>query len=200
MAQESQRLYRLPRPCIRESEARGFLKQKGTKYPSDFFPATFWDEVSDCTIRFGYTEGSETKEGNVRKPTERWKGNPSRPLREVTFLDLSRILPVSGRVGYAKIAKSRHVEAGANKFDPDRLGRLSNILGHTYEDAKMASANVDPDRPIPVLERTNVSYSGYHQGRERPLLRNSFRRICQNTACFLSTRLNRRCTPVPNVV
>ena len=144
--------------------SKGFLKQKGTKYPSDFFPATFWDHVSDCTIQFGYTEGSEAKQGTVRKKSERWKGNPLRPLRDVTFLDLSRIVPVSGRLGYAKIVKSRHVEATANRFDEESLARLSNILGHVYEDAKMASSSVDPDRQIPVLARTNASYSGYHQG------------------------------------
>ena len=144
--------------------SQGSVKQKGTKYASDFFPATYWDHISDCTIRFGYIEGKDRKEGSVRKPTERWKGNPTRPLRDVTFLDLSRILPVGGRVGYAKIAKSRHVEAQADKFDNEKLGRLSNILGHTYEQAKIASADIDPNRPIPVLERTNTSYSGYHQG------------------------------------
>ncbi len=150
--------------AYQRTTSKGSVKQKGAKYASDFFPATYWDQISDCTIRFGYTEGSDKKEGSIRKPTERWKGNPSRPLREVTFLDLSRIVPVNGRVGYAKIAKSRHVEAQANKFDEDRLGRLSNILGHVYEDAKIASADVDLNRPIPVLERTNSSYSGYHQG------------------------------------
>ena len=142
----------------------GAVRQKGVQYASDFFPSTYWDHISNCNIRFGYIEGSDRKEGSVRKPTERWKGNPSRPLRDVTFLDLSRTLPVSGRVGYAKIAKSRHVEAQANKFSEERLARLSNILGNAYENAKIASANVGLNYPIPVLERTNTSYSGYHQG------------------------------------
>ena len=109
-------------------------------------------------------KGKTEKRAVSGNPPERWKGNPTRPLRDVTFLDLSRILPVGGRVGYAKIAKSRHVEAQADKFDNEKLGRLSNILGHTYEQAKIASADIDPNRPIPVLERTNTSYSGYHQG------------------------------------
>lgn len=144
--------------------SKGSVKQKGTKYASDFFPDTYWDHISEASIRFGYTEGKEKKEGSIRKPTERWKGNPNRPLRPVTFLDLSRILPVSGRVGYAKIAKSRHKEAQAERFDEERLDRLSNILGNNYANAKMATADVDLNRPIPVLERTNAAYSGYHQG------------------------------------
>lgn len=144
--------------------SKGSVKQKGTKYPSDFFPDTYWDRISEASIRYGYTEGKEKKESSIRKPSERWKGNPTRPLRNVTFLDLSRILPVSGRVGYAKIAKSKHEEARADNFDVDRLSRLSNILGNKYADAKMATADVDPNRLIPVLARSNATYSGYHQG------------------------------------
>jgi len=145
-------------------QSTGSVKQKGTKYASDFFPKTFWDEIASATIRFGYTEGKATKEGSIRKHTERWKGNVERPIRPVQFLDLSRTLPISGRTGYAKIAKSTHVEASAETFDETRLGRLSNILGHKYDQAKMAIADVDPDRPIPVLQRSNSAYSGYHQG------------------------------------
>lgn len=145
-------------------KSKGSVKQKGTKYASDFFPGTFWDEIRNASVRFGYTEGKETKNGSVRKHTERWKGNVDRPIRPVQFLDLSRILPISGRTGYARIAKSAHIEASAETFDQDRLGRLSNILGHRYDQAKMAIADVDLERPIPVLRRTNSAYSGYHQG------------------------------------
>lgn len=144
--------------------SKGSVKQKGTKYASDFFPATFWDEITNAAVRYGYSEGKETREGSIRKHTERWKGNSDRPLRPVTFLDLSRIVPIGGRLGYAKIAKTSHVEASAEKFDDTRLGRLSNILGHKYDQAKMALASVDLERRIPVLMRTNSAYSGYHQG------------------------------------
>ena len=144
--------------------SKGSVKQKGTKYASDFFPNTFWDEITDASIRFGYFEGKNAGNGSIRKHTERWKGNVERPLRPVQFLDLSRIVPIGGRTGYAKIAKSAHIEASAETFDEARLGRLSNILGHKYDQAKMALANTDLDRPIPVLKRTNAAYSGYHQG------------------------------------
>jgi len=144
--------------------SKGSVKQKGTKYASDFFPRTFWDEVKDASVRFGYTQGKEQRDGNIRVRSERWKGNSDRPLRDVQFLDLSRIVPISGRTGYAKIAKSSHTEASAEKFDEDRLERLSNILGHKYDQAKMALADVDAERRIPVLQRSSSSYSGYHQG------------------------------------
>jgi predicted ATPase len=145
-------------------QSKGSVKQKGTKYASDFFPNTFWDQITDASIKFGYREGPDTKEGSIRKHTERWKGNVDRPIRPVQFLDLSRIVPIGGRTGYAKIAKSSHIEASAENFDEGRLARLSNILGHLYKKAKMALSNVDPERKIPVLQRLNSSYSGYHQG------------------------------------
>lgn len=126
--------------------------------------------MRNATIKAGYTQGKEQKEGNVRIHSERWKGNSTRPLRDVQFLDLSRIVPISGRVGYAKIAKSSHIEASAESFDDDRLERLSNILGHKYVTAKMALADVDLERRIPVLQRASTSYSGYHQARVKQLL------------------------------
>lgn len=144
--------------------SKGSVKQKGTKYASDFFPRTFWDEVTNATVRYGYTQGKEQKDGSIRIPTDRWMGNTDRPLRDVQFLDLSRIVPISGRTGYAKIAKSSHIEASAEQFDQDRLDRLSSILGHRYEHAKMALADIDNERKIPVLQRSTSSYSGYHQG------------------------------------
>jgi predicted ATPase len=144
-------------------QSTGSVKQKGTKYASDFFPDTYWDQIANASIRFGYTEGKDKKDGSIRKHTERWKGNVERPIRPVQFLDLSRIVPIAGRPGYAKIAKSTHIEASAADFDEARLVRLSNILGHKYASAKMAIANVDLGRPIPVLTR-NAAYSGYHQG------------------------------------
>lgn len=145
-------------------QSKGSVKQKGTKYASDFFPNTFWDNITNASVKFGYTEGKDSKERSIRKHTERWKGNSDRPIRSVEFLDLSRIVPIGGRAGYAKIAKTTHTEASAEQFDEQRLARLSNILGHKYDEAKMALASVDLGRPIPVLQRTDSTYSGYHQG------------------------------------
>lgn len=147
-----------------KQQSKGSVKQKGTKYASDFFPRTFWDEVTNASVRYGYTQGREQKDGSIRIHSERWMGNTDRPLRDVQFLDLSRIVPISGRTGYAKIAKTAHIEASAEQFDSDRLERLSNILGHKYDHAKMALADIDAERKIPVLQRSTSSYSGYHQG------------------------------------
>lgn len=134
------------------------------KYASEFFPQTAWDQIARAEIKFSTREGTKRTEGSIRKPTERWKGNSERPLRAVMYFDLSRVLPVSGRVGYAKIAKSRHKEISAKQFEQERLGRLSFILGHQYSSAKMALSDVDDERTIPVLQRNRADYSGYHQG------------------------------------
>lgn len=146
------------------TKAKGSVRNADTKYATDFFPNTYWDKIENASIRFGYTEGQSNKEGSIRKPTERWKGYAERPIRPVIFTDLSRIVPVSGRSGYAKIAKSKHSEASFDLFDSSRLNRLSQILGNPYSSAKMSKADVDPHRTIPVLSRATSSYSGYHQG------------------------------------
>lgn len=137
---------------------------KSGRYASEFFPKTAWDKIENASIRYGYREGTNHKTGSVRKPSERWKGNTERPIRPVEYFDLSRVLPVSARVGYAKIAKSKHTEVSAVQFDDNRLARLSAIMGQTYSSARMALSDIDDNRRIPVLEGETHSYSGYHQG------------------------------------
>ena len=137
---------------------------RDARFASDFFPKTAWDAIENASIKYRARQGSKVAESSVRKPTERWKGNSERPRRPVLYFDLSRVLPVGGRTGYAKIAKSRHKEASAKLFDQTRLDRLSYILGHKYSSARMAISDVDSERPIPVLQRQSAAYSGYHQG------------------------------------
>ncbi len=135
-------------------------------YASDFFPNTAWDTITDASIKFSVREGDKRTESSIRKPTERWKGNTKRPIRPVLYIDLSRVLPVGGRVGYAKIAKSKHKEltAVSRSFDQDRLDRLSYILNHKYVAARMALTDIDAERRVPVLQTKIMGYSGYHQG------------------------------------
>jgi predicted ATPase len=135
-----------------------------TSFASDFFPDTAWDQVSDATVKFGYYEGTTHKDSSIRKPTTRWLGNVDRPLREVEYIDLSRIQPVSARVGYAKIAKTKHREKSAKAFDQNKLQRLSSVMGRTYDSARMALSDIDPKREIAVISKGRTAYSGFHQG------------------------------------
>jgi predicted ATPase len=139
--------------------------RKKTRFASDFFPKTAWDDYQRAEIRYSYRQGDEpSKLGLVRKPTTRWLGNDERPIRDVEYVDLRRIQPVAARVGYAKIAKSDHTEISAIEFDAKRLERLSNVMGRKYSAAKMALSSVDAKRSVPVLTDESNSYSGFHQG------------------------------------
>lgn len=142
---------------------RGRTK-KLTRFASDFFPATAWDDYKNAQLRYTYREGDSTKSGLVRKPTTRWLGNDERPTRDVDYVDLRRIQPVSARVGYSKIAKSTHTEASFTEFEQKRVDRLSTIMGKIYSSAKMSLSSIDAKRKIPVLSEGVYSYSGFHQG------------------------------------
>lgn len=134
------------------------------RYASDFFPDTVWELVKDAQIGFAYREGQQIKTGTLRKPGERWRGNPSRPLRHVEYIDLSRIQPVPARVGYQKIVKSKSPEHSSSAFDGQRLARFSQVMGRVYEFAKMSLTQGDPNRQVPVLKQRGAEYSGFHQG------------------------------------
>lgn len=137
---------------------------RGPLFPTEFFPETAWDQIRAAAIRIGYKQGNDFLESNVRKPTSRWLGQPGRPERRVEYIDLSRLQPVGTRVGYARIAKVKHVEQSAIDFSDAQLGRLSEIMGRQYDAAKMALSSIDENREIPVLTKQQIPYSGYHQG------------------------------------
>lgn len=135
-----------------------------TFFPSEFFPETAWDTLRDVRIRFGYKQGDAHEIDSVRKPTSRWLGQPERPRRKIVYIDLTRLQPVGTRVGYARIAKNRHLEASAKPFSERQVSRLSEIMGRDYDNAKMAISNLDQNREIPVLSKAGSHYSGFHQG------------------------------------
>lgn len=134
------------------------------RFASDFFPTTVWDQVSGVELRYAVREGGAPTVSSVRKPTDRWRGNPDRRKRPVVYIDLSRIQPVPARVGYSSLANPKLVEVSAEDFDIERLGHLSAILGRTYDLAKMATTDADQNRRVPVIAQNGVTYSGFHQG------------------------------------
>jgi predicted ATPase len=135
-----------------------------TWFPSEFFPETAWDSLENIRIEFGYRQGPENLNSSIRKPTTRWLGQPDRPKRRVNYIDLSRLQPVGTRVGYARIAKNRHLESSSVAFTADQVARLSQIMGREYDGARMAISNIDDTREIPVLSKSGQEYSGFHQG------------------------------------
>lgn len=136
-----------------------------TRFPSEFFPSTTWDQVQDVAIRFGYQQGIDNHEtGSIRKPTTRWLGNTERPEREVAYIDLNRLQPVATRLGYARIPKSKHKEASAISFTEPQVSRFSAVMGKQYDSARMAFTDIDNIREVPVLSKNSHAYSGFHQG------------------------------------
>lgn len=133
-------------------------------FASDFFPDTPFEKITAATIRFSYREGANSQVKTVRKPTDRWRGNPDRPERPVEYIDLSRIQPVGARVGYLKLLKSGVLEDSHAPFDEKKLARLTQIVGKQYNGAGISITSADTRRHIPVLEINGNRYSGFHQG------------------------------------
>jgi predicted ATPase len=141
-------------------------EKKKPNYASDYFPETVWDKIKDAVIRFQFRQGinNPAKTGEVRKPGNRWRGNPTRPERPVVYIDLSRIQPIISRVGYSRLANAQLKEKSSVNFDETRLKRFSGIMGRDYQTAKMSYTNFDENRAVPVLGQSGHTYSGFHQG------------------------------------
>jgi predicted ATPase len=150
---------------VLQSAAAVYRQSRGkAKYASDFFPDTFWERITGAEIEYSVREGAQVFRDDIRKLTERWRGNPERRERPIVYIDLSRIQPVPARVGYTKLVKADHRETSAELFDPQRLGRFSEIMGRSYDSAKMALTNIHATRQVPVIAHDGATYSGFHQG------------------------------------
>ncbi|WP_329859354.1 ATP-dependent nuclease [Stenotrophomonas hibiscicola] len=134
-------------------------------YASDFFPNTPFETIKDVVIEYTYKQGSSPAQtASIRKPTDRWLGNPNRPERPVAYIDLNRIQPVSKRTGFTKLLKSGVTGSVDKQFSAADVNRLSYIIGKTYEAGNISRTNADSKRKVPVLKQGTVEYSGFHQG------------------------------------
>ncbi|HEV8693801.1 MAG TPA: AAA family ATPase [Lysobacter sp.] len=142
-----------------DSEAMG-----RRNFASYFFPDTPWEEIKSAEIQYMGRQGTDVFGGTVRKPGERWRGNPERKERDVVWIDLGRIQPIPARTGYLKIAKPQVRETLSQAFDEDTTTRLSQIMGRKYDTARMAITEMGDDRPVPVISHRGKIYSGFHSG------------------------------------
>jgi len=149
---------------VLQAAAAAYRSTPKDRYASDFFPDTPFEKITGATIRFSYRQGNQSQTKTVRKPTNRWRGNPERPERPVEYVDLRRIQPVSARIGYARLLKAGVVEGAFAAFDQPRLARLNQIVGKPYTSAGISVTDAGVDKPIPVLEASGARYSGFHQG------------------------------------
>lgn len=139
-------------------------KSRAGFFASDFFPDTAWDKVRNAQIRASVREGQASTVTSVRKPGERWRGNPERRERAVEYIDLTRVQPVSARLGFTKISKSTVSETSSVPFEQAQLERLSAIMGRTYTGARMSLTDADDKRPVPVITLAGSAASGFHMG------------------------------------
>lgn len=137
---------------------------KSDLYASDFFPDTPFERIENAQIRYAFREGERSETKSVRKPSDRWRGNPDRPERRTRFIDLRRIQPLGARVGFAKMLKSGVSEGTHNAFDEDRLSRFSYIMGRKFEGAGVSTTSADDGRLVPVVTDENARTSGFHHG------------------------------------
>jgi predicted ATPase len=138
--------------------------KKETYFPTEFFPDTPWDKISNAKITYSVREGKNSVSGHIHKPTDRWREVPERRKRDVRFIDLGRALPITSQVGYSKLAKLAKREAKRNQFDDGKLVRLQDILGREYVQASFCLSDVDEKRWTPVVSIRGANYSGFHQG------------------------------------
>ncbi len=151
---------------VLQSAAAVYKAAEGQReqFASNFFPDTPFESIEGATVRFSFREGPNSQTKTIRKPSDRWRGNPERPLRPVSYIDLSRIQPVGARVGFLKLLKTGVHEHQHEAFDAGTLQRLSQIVGKTYTGAGISNTNVDARRRVPVLTIGEARYSGFHQG------------------------------------
>ena len=149
---------------ILQAAAAGYQSPTSDRFASDFFPDTPFEKIEGAILRLSCRQGSSSTTTSVRKPTTRWRGNPSRLQRPVEYIDLSRIQPIGARHGFAGLLKSGNSEKSRATFDEMRLKRLSNILGKQFTDAAMAETVAGPNKHVPILSTSETPYSGFHQG------------------------------------
>lgn len=133
-------------------------------YASDFFPKTPWENPQGAKIVGNVRQGRESKSYDIRQPGERWRGNPERLQRSVSYIDLRRIQPIAARVGYSKLAKEARLEKSAEHFDKDRLARFSQIMGWQFDSTRIAVTDASEERKVPVFGQQSAIYSGYNAG------------------------------------
>lgn len=144
----------------------GHDEQSKLRYASDFFPKTLWEDIQKGEIRYSIRQGIQTpsRTGKVNKPSHRWRGNLERPTRGVSYIDLRRLLPISARSGYAKLAKDARMETGSVLFDQRRLARFNQIMNSPFDSARMVSTDMGEDKLVPVFSGGGAQYSGFHAG------------------------------------
>jgi predicted ATPase len=154
-------------------------------YPSDFFPATPWEELRNAAIKASVREGDTSHPISMRKLTERWRGHADRRTRDVHYIDLRRLAPLSAQIGYSRIAKPTVHETEHTPFEEVTVQRLSSIIGRQYKSAGFSKSNADENRLVPVVNADECKYSGFHQGAGESTLVDFLQRDIKNYSILI---------------
>ncbi len=133
-------------------------------FPSDFFPNTHWDDVSNVTLSYRIKRGDDTNSFSLKKPSQRWSFPENRYQRNVFWFDVSRTLPLDASAGYARVAKLTAGEISTEELSPESRQDLSEILGRDYVSARFAAPDVNENRLVGLLGRDFGEISQFHQG------------------------------------
>lgn len=139
------------------------IANKPSFYPGNFFVDSAWDRVSNVTLTYKITEGTQERVFSHKKHTARWR-LAERPKREVIFQDISRTLPIEATAGYAYIAKRDQTERSALALSPEITRYFSAVLGRSYDDARFAISRDYVSKPVGVVRFSGHEYSQFHQG------------------------------------
>ncbi len=152
---------------ILEAAASAYSNPRDKKlsfYPSDFFPDTAWETISGVSLNYKIYQGDHEKVYAIRKPTQRWRGLPKRPRRNIIFQDISRIKPLNATVGYARIAKRNATEISASSLNNNQIENCTYILGRNYDNVRTARSNRSDRLDVSVARWSGRQYSQFHQG------------------------------------
>jgi len=173
---------------VLQAVAAVYQKETGSQnFAGDFFPDTPWERITKAEIRASVKEGPTSTSVNtsLRKLTERWRGYDERKTRNVEYIDLRRIQPISARTGYARMAKREVKETDFESFDPLTVERLSTVMGRSYDLAKLSKTEVDETRTVPVLSVNGRWYSGFHGGAGETVMAELLQRQIQKYSVVL---------------
>lgn len=136
----------------------------GNIYPSTFFPATPWDNITNVKIKGRIVRGDSVLTVTVKKITERWRGLDKRLERHVDFFDLSRVLPYSSRTSYRKLTKQGLRKGTKTPLPSAGVSIIQRTLDRDYEQCSLESAQGVSRCPVGTVTLQDKEYSGFHLG------------------------------------
>jgi predicted ATPase len=141
-------------------------KNEGIKsyFPSNFFPDTPWDNLTEVKITYQIKQGQEIKTQKITKPTTRWRGLDKRLLNNVFFFDLGRIQSIESLIGASKFTKRTVKELTSRSLLPQSINDISEVMNRKYLGGRYAKTSADNFKEVGVLKFNFGDVSQFHQG------------------------------------